>query len=246
MNERKFTGKAELYEKFRPSYPDELIDFLYEKAPCDNVADIGAGTGKFTRCLLHKPWKITAVEPNPDMRGKLAEIGGITVVNAPAENTELPEKSFGLVTAAQAFHWFDEERFKAECKRILTESGKVAVIWNSFEKEGLAARQTELCRKYSSDSQYAKTGHAGARSTSDGEKFLNGYFKELELVEFKSVRTFDRESFIGETLSRSHAPREGEPNYAQFVEELSALFSEFDKSGETAVNCITRCYLGTF
>ena len=95
MNEQKFTGKADLYEKFRPSYPDGLIDFLYDNARCDNVADIGAGTGKFTRCLLKKPWKVTAVEPNADMRGKLAETEGITVVNAPAENTGLADKSVG-------------------------------------------------------------------------------------------------------------------------------------------------------
>lgn len=114
MNEQKFTGKADLYEKFRPGYPDELIDFLYGNARCDNVADIGAGTGKFTRCLLKKPWKVIAVEPNDDMRGKLAAIEGITVVNAPAENTGLADKSVGLVTAAQAFHWFDAERFKTE------------------------------------------------------------------------------------------------------------------------------------
>ncbi len=246
MNERKFTGKAELYEKFRPSYPDALIDFLYEKVPCESVADIGAGTGKFTRCLLHKPWKVTAVEPNPDMRGKLSEIYGITVVNSPAENTGLPEKSFGLVTAAQAFHWFDEGAFKAECQRILNDNGKVAVVWNSFVQEDLAARQKELCRKYSSDPQYTKTGHAGTRSAIAGDKFLGGYFRELEIAEFKGTRTFDRESFIGETLSRSHAPLKGEPNYKPFLEELNAAFSEFESGGKAVVNCVTKCYLGRF
>ena len=42
MNEEKFTGKADFYEKFRPSYPDSLIDFLYDNAKCETVADIGA------------------------------------------------------------------------------------------------------------------------------------------------------------------------------------------------------------
>lgn len=245
MNEHKFTGKAELYEKYRPSYPEELIDFLYEKVPCENVVDIGAGTGKFTRCLLSKPWQVTAVEPNADMRGRLADIDGITIVNAPAESTGLPDNSVGLVTAAQAFHWFDEDKFKAECKRILTENGKIAIIWNSFVKEGLAARQLEICREYCPDLNKNR-GHAGRRSAEEGDKFLcGGYFSELEAVEFKSVRTFDRESFIGETLSRSYALREGESNFERFVEELHAVFSEFESGGRAAVKTRTVCYLGS-
>lgn len=246
MNEQKFTGKADLYEKFRPSYPDELIDFLYENARCENVADIGAGTGKFTRCLLKKPWSVTAVEPNADMREKLSEIGGITVVNAPAENTGLPEKSFGLVTAAQAFHWFDEDAFKRECVRILAHNGKIAVIWNSFVKEGLALRQTELCRKYSSDPRFAEKGHTGARAERAGDKFLGGYFKELELKVYSGERVFTRDSFIGETLSRSYAPREGDENHELFLEELNALFSEYESRGEAVVKTRTVCYLGSF
>lgn len=246
MNEQKFTGKADLYEKYRPSYPNELIDFLYENAGCDNVADIGAGTGKFTRCLLQKPWRVTAVEPNADMRSKLSEIEGITIVNAPAEHTGLAANSVGLVTVAQAFHWFDEDAFKRECQRILTPNGKAAIVWNNFVKEGLAERQTELCRKYSSDPKFAETGHAGSRSASAGDKFLSGYFKAVEVREYFGERVFDSESFVGETLSRSHAPREGEPYYEPFIKELNALFSEFESGGKAVVKTKTICYLGSF
>ena len=244
MNEEKFTGKADLYEKFRPSYPDALIDFLYENAHCDTVADIGAGTGKFTRCLLKKPWKIIAVEPNSDMRGRLSEIEGISVVDAPAENTGLAARSVGLVTAAQAFHWFDEDRFKSECKRILTDDGRLAVIWNNFIEEGLAARQMELCRKFCLD---LVLGHTGKRSAEDGDRFLRGgYFSELEVVEFNGERVFDRESFIGETLSRSYAPKKGQPNFERLIEELNKAFSEFEENGRAAVKCKTSCYFGKF
>lgn len=52
MNENKFTGKAELYSKYRPSYPEKLIDWLYEMTNAEAVADIGAGTGIFTSALL--------------------------------------------------------------------------------------------------------------------------------------------------------------------------------------------------
>lgn len=246
MNEQKFTGKADLYEKYRPSYPDGLIDYLYDNARCDSVADIGAGTGKFTRCLMKKPWKVTAVEPNADMRGKLAAIEGITVVNAPAENTGLADKSVGLVTAAQAFHWFDREKFAAECKRILADGGKLAVVWNGFVEEGLAARQTELCEKYSIELQIKKAAGDDSYKSESDEFLRNEYFKSVEVAEYSGERVFDRESFIGETLSRSYAPKHGEPHYEPFAEELNALFSEFESGGTAVVKTTTICYLGSF
>lgn len=245
MNEQKFTGKADLYEKFRPSYPDELIDFLYDNARCEAVADIGAGTGKFSRCLMKKPWKVTAVEPNADMREKLSEIAGLEIVNAPAEDTGLADKSIGLVTAAQAFHWFDAERFKNECRRILTDNGRLAVVWFSTNnEEGLGKRQIEVCRKFCLDLQISQA-HAGKRSAEEGDKFLRGgYFSELETADFPGERLFDRESFIGETLSRSYALKAGQPNFERFVEELGAAFSEFESGGKAAVKCNTTVYLG--
>lgn len=246
MNEEKFTGRADVYERFRPSYPDALIDFLYENAKCDNVCDIGAGTGKFTRCLLKKPWKITAVESNDDMRRKLSDIAGITVINASAENTGLCENSFGLVTAAQAFHWFDEEKFKAECKRILTENGKAAFVWNDYIEEGLAEQQTIICRKYSRDRQYAEKGHTGVRSTEAGEEFFREYFDQLDYKTFFSERVLDLETFIGEALSRSHAPKEGEDCYEPFVEEMKNAFASYEKGGRAAVRSKTSCFFGSF
>ncbi len=103
MNEEKFTGKADVYDKYRPTYPAELIQWLWEKTHAETVADIGAGTGIFTKCLSAKPWKITAVEPNADMLEKLrVNLSGIEIVNAPAEDTGITSASVDLVTAAQA------------------------------------------------------------------------------------------------------------------------------------------------
>ena len=32
MNENKFTGRADIYAKYRPTYPDVFIEYLYSKA----------------------------------------------------------------------------------------------------------------------------------------------------------------------------------------------------------------------
>lgn len=246
MNEQKFTGKADLYEKFRPSYPDELIDFLYDNVRCDNVADIGAGTGKFTRCLLKKPWNVTAVEPNADMRGKLADIAGITVVNAPAENTGLADKSVGLVTAAQAFHWFDEELFKAECKRILTNDGQLAIVFNERCYDGceISSVRDGICQRYCGAFH---SGHVGKRSREDGAAFLkNEYFSEVKVFCCKNDIELDMNGFVGDTLSRSYAPKDGDKDYKAFVRELENAFNEYSSGGKVTVKYNAMCYLGKF
>ncbi len=246
MNEQKFTGKADLYEKYRPSYPDGLIDYLYDNARCDRVADIGAGTGKFTRCLMKKPWKVTAVEPNADMRGKLATIEGITVVNAPAENTGLADKSVGLVTAAQAFHWFDEERFRAECKRILTDNGQLAIIFNerNLTDCGISRARDEICQLYCGAFH---SGHIGKRTTEEGSAFLkNEYFSEMKCFAVENNVEMDEKVFIGDTLSRSYAIGEDNEDYGRFVSELKDAFAKHEHGGTVTIRYTAACYLGRF
>jgi 16S rRNA A1518/A1519 N6-dimethyltransferase RsmA/KsgA/DIM1 with predicted DNA glycosylase/AP lyase activity len=72
-NTKKFSGKAEVYQKARPSYAQELLDFFaqsWQIGAGSLVADIGSGTGILTRQLPGLGAKVFAVEPNADMRAK--------------------------------------------------------------------------------------------------------------------------------------------------------------------------------
>lgn len=136
-NTEKFTGKADGYDKFRPSYPKELYEFMTRTFGLDErsrIADIGAGTGKFAQPLIEAGMNVTCVEPNRDMLGVLSSRFGMypnfAYVCAAAEHTTLPPASVDLITAAQAFHWFDRTAFKAECGRVLRPGGKVLLVWN--------------------------------------------------------------------------------------------------------------------
>ena len=244
MNEEKFTGKADLYEKYRPSYPDALVDFLYQNARCGCVADIGAGTGKFTRCLMKKPWRVIAVEPNADMREKLYEIDNIRVVSASAENTGLDDFSVGLVTVAQAFHWFDEARFKAECKRILVPDGQLAIIFNNrvLEDCEISRVRDEICMRYCGAFH---SGHIGRRSIEEGDAFLRSeYFSKTKCFAADYDMEMDEQSFIGDTLSRSYALNADHPDYERFVKELREAFLKYNDDGTVIVKIKTVCYLG--
>ena len=241
MNEEKFTGKADFYSKFRPTYPVELVDWLYEMTNAERVADVGAGTGIFTKCLALKPWNITAVEPNDDMRSKL-DIAGVEVVKGTAENTNLQNNSVELITAAQAFHWFDRDGFKKECGRILKPTGSVAIIYNERRGGEFWEERKALFKEYCGK---ANVDHLATESVKAGEEELKRvFFSQIETFVIENNRKMDQDSYIGRELSCSYALKESDSKFAEFKDELKRLFDQYQKDGLVDVNNITVCYLG--
>ena len=132
----RFTGKSQAYASARPGYPPELAEKLREcGAAGAEAADIGAGTGLFTRLLLGLGCTVCAVEPNDEMRAQaqreLGAIPGFSCRKGTAEDTGLPDGSVSLVTAAQSFHWFSAAAFRRECLRILRPGGAALLVWNA-------------------------------------------------------------------------------------------------------------------
>lgn len=106
-----FSGKEQQYDKNRPHYPARLIDFLYDEVGfcVDSViADIGSGTGIFSKQLAERGSTVICVEPNAAMRSvaqaKLAQYPHVRFTSGDCEHTELAEQSVDFITAAQAFH----------------------------------------------------------------------------------------------------------------------------------------------
>ncbi|MDE5823223.1 MAG: class I SAM-dependent methyltransferase [Lachnospiraceae bacterium] len=133
----KFNGLAEVYTTGRPTYADNFIADLYEKfgfSVKSILADIGSGTGKFAKQLVENGSYVYCIEPNEDMREQLVkELGqykNSCIIEGDAANTTLSDHSVDFITVAQAFHWFDTNLFKNECKRIIKADGRVFLIWN--------------------------------------------------------------------------------------------------------------------
>ncbi|HKU58467.1 MAG TPA: class I SAM-dependent methyltransferase [Gaiellaceae bacterium] len=130
-----FGAAADVYERARPSYPEEAVRWIAERIHLDErstVADVGAGTGKLTRMLVATHARIVAVEPVEAMRAVLLDrVPGIEVLDGTAEAIPLPDASADAITVAQAFHWFDHERAIPELHRVLKPGGWLVLIWNS-------------------------------------------------------------------------------------------------------------------
>src|SRR6266516_3336722 len=111
---RSFDAWAGEYDRYRPGYPDVLFEEISRRLQLPEtplVVDLGAGTGRASLAMAALGWRVTAVEPGKPMldvlRAHAADEGLLlSTVQGSAEATGLDPDSADLVTAAQAFHWF--------------------------------------------------------------------------------------------------------------------------------------------
>lgn len=130
----RFSAVAGGYDRYRPGYPDAMLDWMAATTgagPGARVADLGCGTGIFTRILAGRGYDVAGIEPNEAMLAQArAAGGGATYQRGDAAATGLPGGSVTLCTAAQAFHWFELAPTLAELARVLVPGGWSFAIWN--------------------------------------------------------------------------------------------------------------------
>ena len=233
-NTGKFTGKGAVYAAARPRYAEGLLEYLADKAglaPGALVVDVGSGTGIFSEQLLDAGFRVIGVEPNADMREQAECVldgrEGYRSVCGAADNTGLSDVSVGCVTAAQAFHWFDADAFKRECRRILKPGGIVAIVYNMREvKSPYMQAFAQLTRRFCP----AFKGFSNGLDEAELPSFFDG---PCDVRWWANPQLLTHEAFVARALSSSRAPREDDASYLQYLEELNALFDRFAEECQT-------------
>jgi len=124
-----FSHVASEYATFRPTYPEELYEFIYSQfSNFDAAWDCGTGSGQVAGVLSRKFSRVDATDISEKQLAAAVKQPNIHYTQQPAEATNFPSQHFDLITVAQAIHWFDFEKFYAEVKRTLKPDGLLVVM----------------------------------------------------------------------------------------------------------------------
>ncbi len=246
-NADKFTGRSEDYVKYRPSYPDALLEAISDRCPLragTMVADVGAGTGIFSEALLERGCTVLSVEPNADMRNAasdyLRKFGNALVLPGTGEATGLVPQSVDLVTVAQAFHWMSPSDTRTEFSRILKPGGWVALLWNERDVT------TPFGAAYEKALTVCPTHSTHSHSTIVGAGQLEAFFEPsgCELLTFKNPQQLSLQELLGRLRSTSYAPAPDDPLYEPLIENVTDIFNDHADGGEITFAYDTRLYIG--
>jgi SAM-dependent methyltransferase len=134
-----FDEVAELYDRYRPSYPAELIEDIVQLSgvqPDERILEIGSGTGQATVLFGKRGFKILCLEPGENLIAVASEnlkpYPNVSFARARFEEWSAEQGKFDLVFSAQAFHWVPEEVRYEKTADVLKPGGHLAVFWNMY------------------------------------------------------------------------------------------------------------------
>ena len=244
----RFSNRVADYLRYRPHYPEGVLDFLRSKSnlsPAHIISDIGSGTGFLAELFLKNGNSVFGVEPNQEMREAgeqyLAQYPRFTSINGSAEATTLPDSAADFVTVGQAFHWFKPAPTRREFARILRPEGWVAIVWNdrTLSSTGFAVGYEELLMRYGTD-------YARVRDSYPQPKDIRAFLghDNFLMSEIPNFQQLDLESLRGRLRSSSYVPTKDDPKFAPMMAALDELFAARQQDGRVLMEFSTWVYLG--
>jgi SAM-dependent methyltransferase len=228
-----FGVAAKAYERGRPPYPSEAIDWLVPEH-ATRVLDLGAGTGKLTRQLLERGVEVIAVEPSAGMRAELGKaVPGVPVLGGKGEQIPLAAGSVDAILAAQAWHWVEPSLAVPEAARVLRPGGRLGLLWNRRIEEvpWVAELSTIMGSNRSPD--------AGRQSPQ-----IPAPFGPVERLNVEWLHHLSRDAMIDWVASRSYVitlPDAQRESVLGQVRRLLAGHPALAGDSDIAIRMVTRC-----
>ncbi|MBV9341544.1 MAG: class I SAM-dependent methyltransferase [Acidobacteria bacterium] len=244
---KRFSSRAENYRRARPSYPKEIISIVKEQCGLTSaarIADVGSGTGIFTRLLVGNGNHVFGVEPNPEMRRAgekyLSAYANFVSVAGSAEDTTLPDQAVDLITIANAAHWFEREKSLREFQRILTREGFLVLIENHRRLQGseFGCAYEQLVRDYGTD--YSEVQRRG--KSAQGNAFFAPFRCEKRAL--SNYQDLDYAHLEARLLSSSFVPQPGDEHFAVMLAELRRIFDKYQQDGRVRMEHDINVYIG--
>jgi SAM-dependent methyltransferase len=196
---KEFDASAVAYDRYRPRYPDELIDDIIELGevpPEARTVEIGAGTGIATAPLVDRGLQVIGIEPSPSMRALAQEKLGNRARFVAGRFEDWPSTDgVDLIVAFSAWHWVDPSTGVDLAAHLLAPGGALAVAWTeivSWGQDGFEDRLADV-----TGAPWPKSvDHmlASLRPLADDQRFT-----DFAVRRHRFQRSLDAEAFIGLT-----------------------------------------------
>lgn len=252
MKKGDFTNLADNYTKYRPSYNKEIVNLVLSSVEKNvsaiKAADIGAGTGIFTKSLIDGGIKDpVAVEPNVAMRNAGVKFldHRIDFLDGSAENTGLRSNHFDLVTMASSFHWANTSDAINEFNRILCLGGVFSALWNPrlTERSVIESEVQDLLSKKYKVSSRVSSGLSGV--TIDLRETLSncGFFRSVVYVDAIDVVIRSQEEYVGAWRSVNDIQTQlGPDKFSEFIDDVVRITSKYPC---VEVHYLTRAWIAS-
>jgi ubiquinone/menaquinone biosynthesis C-methylase UbiE len=246
-----FSHLAGDYALTRPGYSSEVLSKVFVQADLQSLtfADVGAGTGIFTRQVRDFGLtKVFGVEPNSEMRTQginHIENRDIVWIDGSAESTKLDNFSIDVLSMASSFHWANTSEALSEFRRVIKPGGKFLALWNprkisgsniDFEVENvLKTLIPKYVRKSSGYSPFCEN----LLKTLNSSKI----FAHVEYVEFEASRIISSDNYLKLWKSVNDVQVQlGELTFNKFMTQVASLLNNVD---HVEVSNVTRAWIST-
>jgi SAM-dependent methyltransferase len=229
----RFSDRAAAYAAYRPSYSREAIDAVLAglgDPKLLSLADIGAGTGISARSFADRGVRVTAVEPNADMRHAAAAHPRVTWQDGTGEATGLPDGAVDIVAACQSFHWFATQAALNEFRRIARRRA-VLVQYERNERDPFSKDYGDVVRAHATDETEALRMYAlGVFGRFPGAT--------VNRHAFTSEQSLDLDGLLGRASSASYLANSG-PEAVSLRRDLRSIFENHERAGRVTLSIVT-------
>ena len=218
-----FSKQSRDYARYRPVYPAPLYDYLASLTPHhDRAWDVGTGNGQAAIGLAQHYRLVIATDPSEQQISLAAPCDRVTYRVAPAEHSEVEDRSIDLITVALAVHWFDLDRFYAEVKRVLRPAGVLAV-W-CYNLTAISPEVDRVMKSYYHD-VLGEFWPPQIRYVDEHYRTLPFPFAGIAAPEFAVNATWSLADLFGYLSSWSAAQKYKESHSADPLDEKRAEFA---------------------